>query len=94
MSCKIFRSPDKCIIFLVFKTLKIVFFFFIHKMVNNFSAKCYKKQKVLEMDCEMYQNLSEETKVEVRSWIKLKISLKMKNFEDTKLLRSLKNDSR
>ena len=38
-----------------------------HKMVNNFSAKCYKKQKVLEMDCEMYQNLSEETKVEVRS---------------------------
>ena len=66
MSCKIFRSPDKCIIFLVFKTLKIVFFF-IHKMVNNLSAKCYKKQKVLEMDCEMYQNLSEEKKVEVRS---------------------------
>ena len=67
MSCKIFRSPDKCIIFLVFKTLKIVCFFFIHKMVNNLSAKCYKKQKVLEMDCEMYQNLSEEKKVEVRS---------------------------
>ena len=67
MSCKIFRSPDKCIIFLVFKTLKIVCSFFIHKMVNNLSAKCYKKQKVLEMDCEMYQNLSEEKKVEVRS---------------------------
>lgn len=47
--------------------------------MNNFSAKCYKKQKVLEMDCEMYQNLSEETKVEVKSHWRWK-TLKIQNY--------------